>query len=295
MSKTTLTVGFGRHRIELRCDCSSLAVEMTARVGHMLRGRAGQPLLVVDIVELAEGCAQAHASSGHTVAGSINYVCYRIGRLMAAAFMAAEPDLLWLHASAVARDGRALVLVGPSGAGKSTVAVHLIDRGWHLLADDLVAVQTASWRAVPLPFTPEYRCPHSSWPSSPKTVRPVPPSEVAQEPTPIGMLVVPQFQACPTHSSPEVLSALATIVAIAPHCQRQTRRLAIQAIAGLSESVPCLAAPYSSAQSIASCLDGLDLDRRARHPAALRALAHDHGRLRRRRPNPKSAWSSDGV
>jgi serine kinase of HPr protein (carbohydrate metabolism regulator) len=43
-----------------------------------------------------------------------------------------------LHATAVARDGVAVLLVGPSGAGKSDLALRLIDRGWRLVADDQV-------------------------------------------------------------------------------------------------------------------------------------------------------------
>lgn len=41
-----------------------------------------------------------------------------------------------LHATAVARDGRAVLLAGPSGAGKSDLALRLIDRGFVLVSDD---------------------------------------------------------------------------------------------------------------------------------------------------------------
>ncbi len=41
-----------------------------------------------------------------------------------------------IHATAVALDGRAVLLLGPSGAGKSDLALRLIDRGWQLVADD---------------------------------------------------------------------------------------------------------------------------------------------------------------
>jgi HPr kinase/phosphorylase len=43
---------------------------------------------------------------------------------------------LLVHASAVAIDGRAVLLRGPSGAGKSDLALRLIDAGAQLIADD---------------------------------------------------------------------------------------------------------------------------------------------------------------
>ena len=43
---------------------------------------------------------------------------------------------LLLHATAVAIDGRAVLLGGPSGSGKSDLALRLIDAGARLVADD---------------------------------------------------------------------------------------------------------------------------------------------------------------
>ena len=43
---------------------------------------------------------------------------------------------LLLHASAVEKDGRALLMTGESGAGKSTLAALLMARGWRLMGDE---------------------------------------------------------------------------------------------------------------------------------------------------------------
>lgn len=45
-----------------------------------------------------------------------------------------------LHASSVARDGRAVLFVGPSGCGKSDLALRMIDRGFTLVSDDRTIV-----------------------------------------------------------------------------------------------------------------------------------------------------------
>ena len=48
-----------------------------------------------------------------------------------------------VHATAVALDGRAVLIFGPSGSGKSDLALRLIDRGWRLVADDRVVLTAA--------------------------------------------------------------------------------------------------------------------------------------------------------
>ncbi|HEY1432166.1 MAG TPA: serine/threonine protein kinase [Stellaceae bacterium] len=45
-------------------------------------------------------------------------------------------DPILVHATAIAIDGRAVLLRGPSGAGKSDLALRLIDGGAVLVADD---------------------------------------------------------------------------------------------------------------------------------------------------------------
>lgn len=58
---------------------------------------------------------------------------------------------LLLHASAVEKDGRALIMTGESGSGKSTLAAMLGERGWRLMGDEftLIAPQTGEAFAFP--------------------------------------------------------------------------------------------------------------------------------------------------
>lgn len=62
---------------------------------------------------------------------------------------------LLLHASAVERDGRALVMTGLSGAGKSTLAALLMTRGWRLMGDEfaLLDPETGLVHAFPRPIS----------------------------------------------------------------------------------------------------------------------------------------------
>jgi hypothetical protein len=51
-----------------------------------------------------------------------------------------QRGILVLHGNALEKDGQAIVCLGHSGDGKSTLAYALMQRGWRLLADDLVAL-----------------------------------------------------------------------------------------------------------------------------------------------------------
>ena len=51
---------------------------------------------------------------------------------------------LLLHASAVEKNGRALVMTGESGAGKSTLAALLAARGWRLMGDEFALLHPAT-------------------------------------------------------------------------------------------------------------------------------------------------------
>ena len=53
-----------------------------------------------------------------------------------------------LHASTVAKDGRAILITGPSGAGKSDLTLRLLDRGFTLVSDDQTIVRKDGDRLV---------------------------------------------------------------------------------------------------------------------------------------------------
>jgi hypothetical protein len=58
---------------------------------------------------------------------------------------------LTVHAAALERDGRALLLPAPSGSGKSTLCAGLLFSGWRLLSDELALIDTRSGHVVALP------------------------------------------------------------------------------------------------------------------------------------------------
>lgn len=65
-------------------------------------------------------------------------------------------DTLLVHGTAVAIDGRAILLRGPPGSGKSDLALRLIDRGANLIADDQAELRQVGdfiWVRAPATIT----------------------------------------------------------------------------------------------------------------------------------------------
>ncbi len=58
---------------------------------------------------------------------------------------------LMLHAAALERGGRALLMPATPGSGKSTLGAALAFRGWRLLSDEFGLIERASGRVAPLP------------------------------------------------------------------------------------------------------------------------------------------------
>lgn len=58
---------------------------------------------------------------------------------------------LLLHASAVERGGKVLVMTGLSGSGKSTLSAMLGHNGWRFMGDEFVLLDPDSGQAVPFP------------------------------------------------------------------------------------------------------------------------------------------------
>ena len=61
------------------------------------------------------------------------------------------PAPIVLQASAVANEGRALLIIGPPGAGKSSLALALIERGAGLIGDDAVTLTRKGARLIASP------------------------------------------------------------------------------------------------------------------------------------------------
>ncbi len=64
-----------------------------------------------------------------------------------------QRNFLVLHANAIQiQHGNAMLFVGQSGAGKSTIATQFMQKGYQVLSDDIVAIDTKGDVTIGLPF-----------------------------------------------------------------------------------------------------------------------------------------------
>jgi hypothetical protein len=110
----------------------------------------------LEIVRNASGYA-VRGGRDRELAAPLSFLFESIRAEVSYCFIAARRDLMWMHAGAVERDGRAVVFAGPSGNGKSTMVTLLCERGWRFLSDDIAPVRMHADEVLPFPQSPRRR------------------------------------------------------------------------------------------------------------------------------------------
>lgn len=145
------------HRFVVRCDHAALAARLEAALATLATdGEAGASGVRYEITGEADRFAVR--ADGEELAGSasakraLGTLAWHVNRC---AIESAVGDHVVLHAAAVARDGRALVLPAAMESGKTTLAAGLIDRGWAYLSDEAAALTLdgTTVRAYPKPLS----------------------------------------------------------------------------------------------------------------------------------------------
>jgi len=179
-------------------------------------------------------------------------------------FIKARPDLLWIHAAAVERNGSALLLVGPSGQGKSTLSTRLCEKGWRLLSDDAAPIRMGSNEVLPFLQSPHRRKPSEREMQAnelgldDKEEVVIPHSSLRRDPATVKAIVFPVFKhgasADLTLSPPgeAALDVLRNNTNFVDH-----KEDAVARVASLSRAVQMYRLSYGDWQSAARLLEGL--------------------------------------
>ncbi len=98
-----------------------------------------------------EGFLLAEAGEPCESAPTAGDILAQMENALTIALQLQRPDLLFVHAAALADADGAIVLVGPSGAGKSTLAWALTRHGFAYLSDELAPFDPGDAAVVPFP------------------------------------------------------------------------------------------------------------------------------------------------
>ena len=78
-------------------------------------------------------------------------LAYCIEKEMTIALQALRPDLYFVHAAAMALNGRGLLFAGESGIGKSSICWGLCNEGFSYLSDELAPIDPRDGTVIPYP------------------------------------------------------------------------------------------------------------------------------------------------
>jgi hypothetical protein len=194
--------------------------------------------------------------------------------------MDARPDLVWLHAAAVARDGRALLIAGPGGSGKSSLATELVGMGFRYLGDDAIPLDPLSGTVYPFPVTPAIRAalggrlPREAVATLPRFEVELDATRVASSPVPVGLVVFPVYTGRPIEMRrwPPARTALDLL----RHCLSFERhgKETVRALCPLAATWPAIGLRFDHAGRAASALAAAVADGRAMGRAGPNSLRH---------------------
>lgn len=261
-------VRFGRHHATVRSRAPEVAERLRGLVEPMLADRpdgACAGLLDVAVQDGGWVVSQPGAPAAPDAArfADASHAARALLHAVVRAFMRARPDLIWLHAAAMARDGRACVFPAASGQGKSTLVGELLARGWGYLSDEIAPIDPARCAVLPFPVAPHRRV-ASGRPLADADVQQLPKVRVHLEPGAVHGRALPvagvRFLAyCPTADATRLVECPpgAAVVQMMRHSfgDEATRPGELVRLCAMMSRVDALQVRYASARDAAGRLE----------------------------------------
>ncbi|MEO7685264.1 MAG: hypothetical protein ABIU86_15145 [Gemmatimonadaceae bacterium] len=177
-------------------------------------------------------------------------------------FITARRDLMWMHAGAAERAGRAVIFAGPSGNGKSTMVTLLCELGWRFLSDDIAPIRMNADEVLPFPESPRRRI-HPGEVFPPERLALLDRESVVieaelirEEAAPIGGIVFPVFRGGATAGLERVTAGEAALKLIRD-CTNfaDHKAAAVARAAALAQTIPVYELTYSSGRDAQALLN----------------------------------------
>ncbi len=127
-------------RVTLTTDSEDVMRALDARLGRFRSTQGGGVLVEARLASSPPRVSVDGSSFVLSPASALSQAISVVFR----AIMDQIERFLVLHAAALERDGRALLVAGPSGSGKTTLTLALLERGFRLLSDDFSPLERTS-------------------------------------------------------------------------------------------------------------------------------------------------------
>ena len=261
---TKLHVTFGQHQVALRTDAPEVDRALRRVFGPMLGAGDAATVDTLGAYAIGEHYHVRGSRVVHVDRGSLHEAVRSLKHEVVHRLIEVRPDLVWLHAGSVARDGAAILFVGAWGSGKSTLVATLYQAGGLYLSDDMVPYDPLAQRVTAFPLTIAYRehegapVDADSVPGLPKTYVDLALHRIQRDPVPVRAIVFPTFQPdVPAEVQPCAPAEAA--VALVRQCQNGAKHEvdAVAALCALAGCVPTYRLQYNADTALLRLLNTL--------------------------------------
>jgi len=146
LKRTACNCGF-----TIRTHDDETAALMEAAFGGMSRRvpAADAARRIFDVARKGSGYRVTNPAAGESILPDEDALLFHIDKDITIWLQLERRDLFFIHAAAVARGSRVIVLTAPSGTGKSTFVLSLVEKGLDYLSDELAPVDLRTLAVEP--------------------------------------------------------------------------------------------------------------------------------------------------
>jgi hypothetical protein len=158
MNHPVVYVGFERQQVAVRSDAPEILDGIEHSYRRMIEAEPGNVVGELEVYRndgtyLLRGITEASLQDN-----SLREVLRCLDYEIVLRLIEARPDLIWLHAGAVAHGESAVLLCGPWGHGKSALVIALCQNSeWRYLSDDIVPLDPFNGKIIPFSQSPTIR------------------------------------------------------------------------------------------------------------------------------------------
>ncbi|MBV8534227.1 MAG: hypothetical protein JO128_01465, partial [Alphaproteobacteria bacterium] len=136
----------------VRVHAPLLRTEIDLLLSPLAADRPNLQPMRLDLIEDKGGFAVIRDGRRHASCPELDQAVPLIKTCLIELALNLSGDFGAIHAAAVSRNGRCILLAGASGAGKSTLTAALVAAGFELMADDTTVLARDTLDARPVPF-----------------------------------------------------------------------------------------------------------------------------------------------